>query len=293
MASFDQYNCTFHEVSPLLIMRTLERAEPFAVIEPDRPKNGYQVGQVLKHGGDAIARVWWQGNPGVHVICHSEHSVRLAPVLRGLAGHQVTRVDAREDWIEAGMFDRLAAPLIGYAKAHGIVINQLGDWVRGEGRTLYLGSRSSPVMLRLYEKGYQIGIHAGGNPDHVRLEVEVKPKGAANRHAVSRWTPGECFAASQWVVEALKTIGWDHLQAKSIGTVYRPSDDERARLAIQRQYGQVLRRWFEETGDAQAFAGELLAGVPLGKMSVGLPDLAAFGDVHHEAEETSPADAGR
>lgn len=258
MAAFDQYNCTFHERDPLEVIRAIEQAEPFALITPDRPKSGYQVGQVFTHGGEAMARVWWQGNPGVHVRVHGGNAERLAPVLRALGGHLVTRVDSREDWIEAGLFDKLAAALIAYAEAHGITINQQGDWVRGQGRTLYLGSRTSPVMLRLYEKGYQIGIERGGDPNHVRLEVEVKPKGEEARLAVSRWTAGECFGASRWVVEALKTIGWDHLQAQSIGSVYRPSDDERARLAVQRQYGQVLRRWFDESGDLAVFAAELL-----------------------------------
>lgn len=259
MAFFDQYNCTFHEVDPLAIIRAIEAAEPFAIIEPDRPQLGYQTGQVFRHGGEAMCRVWWQGNPGVHVRVHGANAVKLAPLLRGLGVHQVTRVDAREDFVEAGLFDRVAAQLIGYAEGRGIKINQVGDWVRGQGRTLYLGSRSSPVMIRLYEKGYEIGIERGGNPDHVRLEVEVKPKGQLARIAVSEWLPGQCFGAAKWVVEALERIGWDHLQAQSIGTVYRPSDDERARLTLQKQYGRVLQRWLDESGDPAVFVAELLA----------------------------------
>lgn len=254
MAAFDWYECTFHETDPLDVIRALERAEPFAYIEPDNPKHGYQVGHVFKMGGEAIARVWWQGNPGVHVILHSSNSIKLAPVLRGLGVHQVTRLDACEDWIEPGLFDLVSRHLIAYAMEHRIVINQQGDWARGEARTLYLGSPQSAVRLVLYEKGYE----TGGDKNWVRLEVRVRPKGAIARMVVSEWLPGQAFGSSKWVVEALKGLGWDHLQSQSVGTVYRPSDDDRARLVLVKQYGKILAQWAAESRDPATFAGELL-----------------------------------
>lgn len=258
MAKFDQYNPTFFDSDPREIIRLIERAYPFAIIEPIRPKQGYQVGVAVRQGGDMVSQVWWEGNPGVHVLCHSEHADKLAPLLRGFAGHEVTRVDACEDWIEEGLFDKMAAQLVGFVEGRGIKINQLGDWIRGQGRTLELGSRESAVFLRLYEKGFEIGIGRGGNPHHVRLEVEVKPKGRASRIAVSSWTAGECFGASRWLVAALKSIGWDHLQAQSIGTVYRPSDEERARHALVKQWNGVILRWADEAGSGNAFLAEMV-----------------------------------
>lgn len=258
MAKFDWYECTFFGADPLEIIRRIERAHPFAVIEPDAPKYGYRVGQVFRHGGEPMARVWWEGNEGVHVSTTSSHAHHLAPLLREHGVHSVTRLDACEDWIEPGLFDRMATHLIAYAVAHGITITQLGDWVRGEARTLYLGSKQSAVRLVLYEKGYE----QGGDPNWVRLEVRVRPKGRMAREAVSKWTAGEAFGAAKWVVEALEGLGWDHLQAQSIGTVYRPSDDERARLALMKQYGGVIRRWMDEAGGVEEFHTELLALLP-------------------------------
>jgi hypothetical protein len=254
MAKFDWYQCTFHELSPLDVMRSIEKAYPFALIEPDAAKNGYRVGHVFKQGDEVLARVWWEGNPGVHVITTSANAHKLAPLLRGLGGHQVTRLDACEDWIESGLFDRLSAHLTGFAVANGIKIEQQGDWVRGVGRTLYLGARSSTVRLVLYEKGYE----CGGDLDWVRMEVRCRPKGLIARMLVSEWLPGDAFGAAQWLVEALEGIGWGHLQAQSIGTVYRPSDDERARLVLIKQYGAVLRRWHEQAGGLEAFSLELM-----------------------------------
>lgn len=255
MAKFDWYECTFFESDPLDLMRRLERSNPFAMIEPDAPKYGYRVGQVFRHGGDAMARVWWEGNEGVHVSSTSSYAHEVAPLLRAHGVHSVTRLDACEDWIEHGLFDRMAAHLISYAVANRITITQLGDWVRGEARTLYLGSKQSAVRLVLYEKGYE----QGGNLDWVRLEVRVRPKGRIAREAAARWTPGEAFGAARWVVGALEGLGWDHLQAQSIGTVYRPSNDERARLTIRKQYGAVIGRWYDECGrDPAQLVAELL-----------------------------------
>ena len=253
MPKFDQYNCTFHEVNPLEIIKKIERAFPFALISPDRPKHGYLTGQVVTQGGDPVCRIWWDGNPGVHVICHSEHAEKLAPLLRGYAGHELVRADACLDLCDDGYFDSIAAYFTDFAKAHNLVINQQGDWVRGQSRTLYIGSRKSTYMLRIYEKGWQ----TGGDKNWVRIEAEVKPKGSEMRKRASTMTAKELFWCSKWGAEALEGFGWEKMLSKSIGTVYRPSDDERARLAIQKQYGQILRRWFDETGDPSIFAAEL------------------------------------
>lgn len=254
MAKFDQHNTTWHDVDPIEICSFIEAQEPFAMVTPDRPKNGFLTGVVFASGGEAIARVWWGGNAGVHVILHNEHANRLAPLLRGLEGHrELSRGDACEDFIEAGGFDRMAAYWITFAKAWGLKIEQRGDWVRGIGRTLYIGSRESVVYLRIYEKGHK----EGGNPDWYRFEVELKPKGRAARAAAAHWEPGEYFNGSRWLVEGLKGMGWDHLKARSIGTVYRPSDEEKSRRWLAKQAYGVISRWIDEAGSVEVFHTEL------------------------------------
>jgi hypothetical protein len=220
---------------------------------PSAPKNGYTHGTEVRRGDHVVAWIWWGGNPGVCVTGSGEDSPAVAEFLRGLpAYHRVTRADACEDWVQAGLFDRLSRVLIEYAEGNRVRINQQGDWVRHQERTLYLGSQTSVVQLVLYEKGYQVG----GDPDWVRLEVRVRPKKGAG-FDVAQWPPGKLFEASRWVVEALERIGWDHLQAESIGTVWRPSDQERARRALLAQYGRTLREWADELGSYEALAQEL------------------------------------
>lgn len=258
MPKFDQYNCTFHTTDPGKIIKAISRIFPFALITPDRPKNGYLTGHVVTQGGDAVCRVWWEGNPGVHVICHSHYADKLAPVLRALGDHELTRADACLDLCEEGYFDSLTAYAIEFAKAHKLTLNYQGDWARGQSRTLYVGSRTSTYMLRIYEKGWK----EGGDINWFRVEAEAKPKGEEMRKRASGMTAAELFWSSKWASELFSGFGWDKMLSKSIGTVYRPSDDERARLAIRKQYRQILQRWFDETGDPSVFAAELLEALP-------------------------------
>lgn len=253
MAKWDWYEATFHQHGPEKIIDAIRAAEPFAVMVPCHAKHGYRAGVQFKHGQDLVAEVWWEGNPGVHVKASSSRAHWLAQVIRPLGAHNVTRCDACEDWIEAGLFDRLTEPLLAYAVQHGIEINQQGDWERGQARTLYLGSTKSAVRLVIYEKGYE----SGGDPNWVRMEVRIRPKGMA-RGVVAGWEPGEAFGAARWLVEALSVLGWDHLQAQSVGTVYRPSDAERARLVVAKQYGRIIAQWAADCRSVEEFAGELL-----------------------------------
>ena len=67
--------------------------------------------------------------------------------------HEPSRVDAAIDWFEDGLFDTLAHAFKLFAIQNRLGVSTPGDWERGEGRTLYIGSRNSPLYVRLYEKG--------------------------------------------------------------------------------------------------------------------------------------------
>jgi hypothetical protein len=55
------------------------------------------------------------------------------------------------------------------------------------------------------------------------------------------------FAAG-WVADALAVLGWNDLEKRAVGTVWKPSDDERSRSVLCRQYGAVMERWASEVG---------------------------------------------
>lgn len=241
MARWDWYQSTIKGADVGEVAAHLLRSFDLADLAPGRAKNGYQQGACIKRGDRVLAEIWWGGNPGVHVKGTGEDSPAVCKALQPFT-HQPTRVDACEDWIERGLFNRLSSALVAYAEANRISINQQGDWIRGEGRTLYLGSKHSTTRLVLYEKGYQVG----GDPDWVRLEVRVRPD--TNRDIVAHWQPGEAFGASRWLTEALASIGWDHLQLQAVGTIRTPTDTERQRSYLLKQYGRIIENWAQDVG---------------------------------------------
>jgi len=251
MARFDWYQGTIHGADVDEVAGTMLHEFDSCDLKPSTPRNGYTHGAAIIRGDHTLATIWHGGNRGVHVKGTGNDSPAVAEILRQWE-HRVTRVDACTDWYEEGLFDRLAGRLIEYAEPSRVRISQQGDWVRGEGRTLYLGSRTSAGQLVLYEKGYE----AGGRLDWVRLESRAYPKGDAG-YQVSHWVPGQVYGATRWMAGAMEAIGWEHIEPRSIGTVWKPSDTERARAALVKQYGAILKEWAEEAGGYPELGQEL------------------------------------
>lgn len=281
MARWDWYQSTVLVADPQEsgLVDALLQAWPLSDWAPARNLNGYLYGGQIRRGDRTLCHVCWGGQTGVNCKSTSDESPTLAAALRSFGKqHMPTRVDTCEDWQEDDLFNSLSAALIEYAKENRLAINQQGDWVRGEARTLYLGSKDSPVRLVLYEKGYEQG---GGSPlNWVRLEVRVRPK-REHRAAVSTWEPGHAFCAA-WVPDALQCIGWDHLEKRSVGTVWKRSDVERARYALLKQYGAIMAHWASEVG-----SWEELGPV----ISTAITELASR-DVKSPTTRVAPLEAG-
>lgn len=282
-ARFDWYQstvCVQHPQDSGLVDELL-RAWPLSDWAPARNLNGYTHGGAIVRGDRVLCHVCWGGQTGVNCKSTSEESPTLAAALKSFGKpHLPTRVDACVDWVEEGLFDSLSGFLIQYAQDNRLSINQQGDWVRGEARTLYVGSKDSPVRLVLYEKGYEQG---GDAPrDWVRLEVRVRPK-REWRAAVASWQASTLFCAG-WVHDAMDQMGWEDLHSRAaVGTVWRRNDEARARAALVSQYGAILERWAEEVGGWEEL------GPVLGDAIQGLVKNAKFAA---EAESQSPVNTG-
>ena len=252
MTRFDWYQATVYASDPEQcgLLSALSSAWDLSDIGPEKPMHGFTSGARISRGDHKLCHLWWGGNPGINITATSADAPVLADVLsRSGLPFGVTRADACMDWLDATAFDSLAGHLIEFAKANRIVINQQGDWARGVARTLYVGSPQSPVRICLYEKGYEQG---GDAPrDWTRLEVRVKPKGPA-RISVGRMAAADLFGCG-WVHEALQPLGLEDLQKRAVGVVWRPSDTERARRALLKQYGAVMAQWADEAGGWDTF----------------------------------------
>lgn len=252
MANWDWYQSTVFVDCPQKsgLVGVLMKHWPDTDYAPGKNLNGYTHGGVIRRGDRILCHLCWGGQPGVNCKSTSDESPTLAAALREFGKpHNPTRVDTCVDWYESGLFDKLCAHFVSYAKENRLAINQQGDWIRGEARTLYIGSKDSPVRLVLYEKtAERLSAGFSGAPEHwVRLEVRVRPK-RAHRAAVSQWEPHHVLEAG-WVADALMKTGyWQDLVMRSVGTVWRSSDEERARRALLKQYGAVMARWADEVG---------------------------------------------
>lgn len=247
MARWDWYQSTVLVQDPQDsgLVDVLLKAWPYSDWAPARNLNGYLYGGQIKRGDRMLCHLCWGGQTGVNCKTTSDESPVLAQALRDFGKHHLpTRLDACEDWQEEGFFDSVSSALILFATDNRLSINQQGDWVRGEARTLYVGSKDSPVRLVLYEKGYEQG---GDAPkDWVRLEVRIRPK-RDHRASVALWEPFDAFGAS-WVSDAIQFLGWDDLVKRSVGTVWKQSDVDRARSALVKQYGAILTQWASDVG---------------------------------------------
>ena len=247
-ARFDWYQSTVLVQDPQDsgLVSVLLEAWPLSDWAPARNLNGYTHGGAIVRGDRVLCHLCWGGQTGVNCKSTSDESPTLAAALKRFGKqHLPTRIDSCVDWLEEGLFDSVSAHLIQYAQDNRLALCQQGDWVRGEARTLYVGSKDSPVRLVLYEKGYEQG---GDAPrDWVRMEVRIRPK-REHRSMVAAWGPQGPFAVS-WVPGVLEAIGWDQIGLRTqIGTVWKRTDDERARIALVKQYGAILERWATEVG---------------------------------------------
>lgn len=124
---------------------------------------------IIQYGGDSVGS-------GVYVSVMGSHSgrVRDTVLAAGWTGYLI-RADIALDFDGSEYFNKLSVDLVELAKSKNLKTSTVGDWVQSVGgRTLYIGSRTSAFMVRLYEKYKQKGVDTGGE-ETIRLELEIKP----------------------------------------------------------------------------------------------------------------------
>lgn len=250
---FDWYSATMDADHSEVIAELLP---DLGSVKPSRPFHGYQHGAELVRGDRKFCSVWWGGNGGgVHVQSSGEEAPVISARLREVfPKHRVTRADVCEDYSAPGAWDVLAQLALEVADAEGIKVHYAGDWHRCEdGRTLYLGSPSSVARGRLYEKGRQLG----RDPNLVRAELCVRPKGDSRQECATA-LPAQLWGSARWSQQLASRLGMGDIERMRCGTVYRDSDVERTRNALARQYGPALLAWADQAGSAEQLGRELL-----------------------------------
>lgn len=130
--------------------------------------------------------------------------------------------------------------------------NQNGNWIEpdGHGRTFYVGKRKNGKMLRVYEKGMQLG--SLWHP-WVRWEVEL--------HNVDRVIPWEVLLEpGRYVVGCYpRALGWVQDEMTRIQTIKRQTQISYEHLIgyAATAYGPLLNVMLEVEGNAEAVLKKL------------------------------------
>jgi len=218
--------------------------------------HGFECRQAfVDYCGSEFAAVQWGGMHGDRVMLEvkGEATGPVVELLREDWPHRCTRVDSCGDFDGVGEFSRLYGVCTQVKREHRILGGKAGDWddFPEKGRTLYLGSRSSSVRVRLYEKGKQPEYVHLERPDWVRLEIQVRPKKEA-KTAFAALSPEEVWGASKWTSELHARLLGGHIDPHPAGTVYRLTDDESSFEWMCKQYGPMLARQAEDCGGWEA-----------------------------------------
>lgn len=245
---FDWYQATV-ETEPDHVIGELLQAFYLSSVEDCKPITPYEQGVAIVRGDRKLAECFWGGcNPLPHVRSTSEAAPEAAALLREKIPHRVTRFDVCEDFEAEDAWDRIAGMWVSTADEFRVALRHMGDFHRGEdGRTLYLGAPSSVVRARCYEKGKELGI----DRPIVRAEVQCRPKAHARVQAASL-EPVAAWGMSRWSKSLGEALTGLDLPRVPAGTLWKPSDVERARAALVRQYGRHVLDWADEVGGGDA-----------------------------------------
>ncbi|MDO5759038.1 MAG: replication initiation factor domain-containing protein [Rhodobacterales bacterium] len=126
----------------------------------------------------------------------------LAPLLQAqFQGARLSRADAAIDWSQAGLFDELLSMARLLARAN-VKLGGVRLIESDTGRTFYLGSRTSTVSLRVYEKDRERAARGvidvdDVDPDLIRIEWTFRPQ-SKSKAGMAGLSPGEMIRTSIW-----------------------------------------------------------------------------------------------
>jgi len=222
---------------------------------------GYAVHFALVRDDDTICHAYTDGSgdaSGTHLIegqGHHAPEVRAAlDQVFGAMGYTTPRRDTCFDIIDDDaftLFHQLAEIGRDMARAGRMKFDQVGQgWlVPGQTMTIYLGSRTSPVMIRIYTRGLKTLAEGGmDDPRRIRIEVEVKPGKREGKQTLSMLDDAALFGCAGWSKEFLERAGILGIDRVRVGSVWKPSDEQRVIAAMVKQYGGLLESILDRAG---------------------------------------------
>ena len=210
---------------------------------------------VGEDGAEWCSILWGGPRHGDLVMCEVKGE-RTPDFVQGLREqvpvHSCTRVDSAADLEEDGIWDRLLPIVMDIKTRHRLRGERRGDWDFPEdGRTQYLGSPTSAVRVRMYEKGKHPHHRHWGRYDWVRVECQVRPeKDAKTVYAAA--TASQVWGASPYTRELAATILEAQVQPLPPYAARRENGRDRALRFMCQQYGAHLLSLRDDLGDWQS-----------------------------------------
>lgn len=235
--------------------------------------NGYRAALPLHNGpeGEVVAKLACGSTtrvmPNLTITGGEGVCAKLAPAAQEyFKGARLSRADVRFDWSQEGFWDallsmtrRLAAsnPKMGGVR----IIESEG------GRTFYLGSTTSTVMLRVYEKDKE-RVATGKldlsecDPHLVRVEFVFKPQ-SRSKAGFAKLTPAEMLRSSVWarewlvrMAQMMNAVGKHVKLSKTrVEREERTTDLEASAIHGATQFGGVFSRLAISRLTAERFEG--------------------------------------
>ena len=170
---------------------------------------------------------------------------------------RISRVDSAFDSLSGTLeFRRVASWLEDRAKKAGMNTRWIKNSDESIGDTLYVGSPSSRVMIRLYEKGKEQKLSGERRDLWWRAEVQLRPDTKA-KGAVYDWSSGMIWGASNLTRDFMVFLTGEKIAANNLQVKDMKKDLDTRAAWMLKQYGNVIRDLVRETGSPLAMLSKL------------------------------------
>lgn len=255
---FDWYQASIPEVPHEVIMEALSASDYYGSWEQSRPLRNYDSAASFVVGNETRFKINFGGQNaehGANVIGSGKDAQSLADLLRAsFPAHRVSRVDSCEDYYHKDAYDYLRNVALKIAKEQRVqcreIVKPLAD--SDDGRTLYLGAQTSPVLMRIYEKGKQLGDRS----EWVRAELQIRPQKEI-KAVMAGLSPVEVWGLSKWSHAMGIQLGKKGLQRVD-AQVFQQSDHYRAYRWMLKQYRGVLEQMLATHGSSAALGAQIV-----------------------------------
>ena len=258
MIRFDAYSATSREAKLADLLPLMKNLAPDGELKQSKGFHRFGERVALLNEGHEIAAISWGGHQGELVMYEikGEATPSAVDALRAaIPSHRVTRVDSCADFDAPMIFDGLLGSCLAVKRDFKLKGSKAGDWedFPEDGRTLYLGAVTSPVRVRLYEKGKQSEYAHLNRPDWCRIEAQVRPKQQAReQYANPSITAAAVWGASPYTRALAADVLKAYIDPHPVGTTYRLSSRDRALKWMCKQYGSHLLDLLNESGSWEA-----------------------------------------